>query len=72
MLQQTQVATVIKYYENWMSKWPTMEDLAQATLDEVNKAWKRARAAFTSMEPDLDSRLKNYEQNYWRARLSTT
>ena len=39
MLQQTQVATVIKYYENWMKKWPTMEDLAQATLDEVNQAW---------------------------------
>ena len=39
MLQQTQVATVIKYYENWMKKWPTMEDLAEATLDEVNQAW---------------------------------
>ena len=39
MLQQTQVATVIEYYNKWMAKWPTMEDLAKATLDEVNQAW---------------------------------
>ena len=39
MLQQTQVATVIEYYKKWISKWPTMQDLAQATLDEVNQAW---------------------------------
>ena len=39
MLQQTQVATVIDYYKKWIAKWPTMQDLAQATLDEVNQAW---------------------------------
>ena len=39
MLQQTQVATVIEYYNKWIEKWPTMQDLAQATLDEVNQAW---------------------------------
>jgi A/G-specific adenine glycosylase len=39
MLQQTQVATVIDYYTKWMKKWPKMEDLAEATLEEVNQTW---------------------------------
>ena len=39
MLQQTQVATVIEYYKKWMKKWPTMQDLAKSSLDEVNQAW---------------------------------
>ncbi|XP_063844422.1 adenine DNA glycosylase-like [Scylla paramamosain] len=39
MLQQTQVSTVVSYFEKWMSRWPTVEDLAQATLEEVNQAW---------------------------------
>ncbi|XP_033637010.1 adenine DNA glycosylase-like isoform X1 [Asterias rubens] len=40
MLQQTQVATVIDYYNRWMMKWPTLEDLAiSATLEEVNEMW---------------------------------
>ncbi|KAF9353382.1 hypothetical protein BGX34_011594 [Mortierella sp. NVP85] len=39
MCQQTQVATVIPYYNTWMSKWPTIADLAAADLEEVNKVW---------------------------------
>ncbi|XP_056132329.1 adenine DNA glycosylase isoform X2 [Lampris incognitus] len=39
MLQQTQVATVIDYYNRWMKKWPTVQDLAAATLEEVNQMW---------------------------------
>ena len=39
MLQQTQVATVVNYFEKWMSKWPTVKDLAEATLEEVNQVW---------------------------------
>ena len=39
MLQQTQVATVIEYYKKWMKKWPTMQDLAKSSLDEINQAW---------------------------------
>ncbi|KAK3089482.1 hypothetical protein FSP39_003963 [Pinctada imbricata] len=39
MLQQTQVATVISYYNKWMEKWPTVEDLAKANLEEVNEMW---------------------------------
>ncbi|XP_028857009.1 adenine DNA glycosylase isoform X2 [Denticeps clupeoides] len=39
MLQQTQVATVIDYYNKWMKKWPTVQKLAEATLEEVNQMW---------------------------------
>lgn len=35
MLQQTRVATVIDYFERWMAKWPTVESLAAASLEEV-------------------------------------
>ncbi|KAL5476304.1 hypothetical protein EMCRGX_G026230 [Ephydatia muelleri] len=39
MLQQTQVATVVPYYERWMKKWPTVYDLASADLEEVREMW---------------------------------
>lgn len=39
MLQQTQVSTVIEYYNNWMRKWPTIEKLSEATLEDVHKVW---------------------------------
>lgn len=40
MLQQTQVAVVIPYFLNWMQRFPTIQDLAQASLDEVIKTWE--------------------------------
>jgi len=39
MLQQTQVATVIPYFEAFMTRFPTVESLAQASLDEVLQYW---------------------------------
>lgn len=39
MLQQTQVATVIPYFERFMASFPTIETLAQASLDDVLKHW---------------------------------
>ncbi|MEQ2273689.1 hypothetical protein XENORESO_007540 [Xenotaenia resolanae] len=39
MLQQTQVATVKAYYNRWMKRWPTVQDLAAATIEEVNQMW---------------------------------
>ena len=39
MLQQTQVATVKEYYIRWMEKWPTVEHLSRASLEEVNEMW---------------------------------
>lgn len=40
MLQQTQVRTVIPYYERWMKRFPTLETLAEADEGEVLKAWE--------------------------------
>jgi A/G-specific adenine glycosylase len=40
MLQQTQVATVIPYYERWMRRFPSVRVLARASLDDVLKAWE--------------------------------
>lgn len=40
MLQQTQIATVIPYYERWMARFPTVEELAAAPLDDVLKLWE--------------------------------
>ncbi|KAI5928240.1 DNA glycosylase [Camillea tinctor] len=40
MLQQTRVAVVIDYWNRWMDKWPTIQDLAAAGPDEVLAAWR--------------------------------
>lgn len=40
MLQQTQIATVIPYYERWLARFPTIANLAAASLDEVLKVWE--------------------------------
>lgn len=40
MLQQTRVETVIPYFQQWMDKFPTLDDLAQASLQEVLAAWE--------------------------------
>jgi hypothetical protein len=39
MLQQTQVATVIPYFERFMARFPDITDLANAPLDEVLHLW---------------------------------
>ncbi len=39
MLQQTQVATVIPYYERFMRRFPDIDSLAAAPLDEVLHLW---------------------------------
>ncbi len=39
MLQQTQVATVIPYFERFIDQFPRVEDLAAAELDQVLHLW---------------------------------
>ena len=39
MLQQTQVTTVIPYYERFISQFPSLQDLAAANLDQVLYLW---------------------------------
>ncbi len=40
MLQQTQVETVIPYYEKWLAQFPTLESVACAERDELLKVWE--------------------------------
>ncbi|ANE53830.1 MULTISPECIES: A/G-specific adenine glycosylase [Methylomonas] len=39
MLQQTQVASAIGYFERFMSRFPSVQSLASAELDEVLQYW---------------------------------
>ena len=56
MLQQTKVKTVIPYYNNFIKKWPNIEDLYDATLDEILTLWQglgyyqRAKNIFLAKE----------------------
>jgi A/G-specific adenine glycosylase len=40
MLQQTQVKTVIPYYQRWLRQFPDINSLAQADLQSVLKVWE--------------------------------
>jgi len=40
MLQQTQVKTVIPYYERWLKTFPTSESLAKASIERVYQLWE--------------------------------
>lgn len=39
MLQQTQVKTVIPYFDRFIERFPTVQDLAEAPEEEVMKLW---------------------------------
>lgn len=39
MLQQTQVKTVLQYFERFIQRFPTVQDLGQASWDEVAPYW---------------------------------
>ena len=40
MLQQTRVGTVIPYYSAWLRSFPTVRELAEASIDDVLKMWE--------------------------------
>ena len=40
MLQQTQVNTVIPYYQNFIRRFPSIRQLADASIDEVLQHWQ--------------------------------
>ena len=40
MLQQTRVATVERYYDAWLERFPDLQSLASAEEDDVLKAWE--------------------------------
>ena len=66
MLQQTRVDVVIPYFERWMARFPTVDDLAAAESQHVLKSWEglgyysRARnlhAAARALREKYDSNL---------------
>ncbi len=66
MLQQTRVEAVIDYYERFLARFPTLETLSEAPLDDVLKAWeglgyyaraRNLRKAAQYVVQDLDGRL---------------
>lgn len=40
MLQQTQVVTVVPYFERWMGSLPTIRALAEAPEQQIHKLWE--------------------------------
>ena len=40
MLQQTRVEAVLPYYERWLQRYPDLDALADAPLDDVLKQWE--------------------------------
>jgi A/G-specific adenine glycosylase len=40
MLQQTQVKTVMPYWERWMRELPTIESVTKASSDKIHKLWE--------------------------------
>ncbi len=40
MLQQTQVKTVIPYWERWMRELPSIQSLAEAHSEQIHKLWE--------------------------------
>ncbi len=56
MLQQTQVKTVIPYFKNFITKFPSQKKLSQASEDQIMAAWsglgfyRRARNIFAAKE----------------------
>ena len=56
MLQQTQVKTVIPYYEKWMIQYPSLNCLSKAKLDDLLLLWqglgyyKRVTAIFNTVQ----------------------
>lgn len=60
MLQQTQVDTVVPYYQRWVNRFPSLKVLAEASEQEVLTAWEglgyysRARHLFQAARLVMD------------------
>jgi A/G-specific DNA glycosylase len=39
MLQQTQIKTVVPFYERWVNKLPTIESVATTNINSLLKLW---------------------------------
>jgi A/G-specific adenine glycosylase len=70
MLQQTQVAAVIGYYANFMTRFPSIDALANATQEEVLQSWSglgyysRARNLHASAQIIVDDFCGEFPTNF--------
>ena len=70
MLQQTQANTVIKYYNNWVNKFPNISSVAKAPPDDILKSWEglgyyaRARNFHLACKKLYDKGLNEVPNNY--------
>ncbi|GAA0441159.1 A/G-specific adenine glycosylase [Lentibacillus halophilus] len=62
MLQQTQVDTVIPYFQRFMSKYPTVQDLAEADQQDVLKTWEGL--GYYSRARHLQNAVRDIVTNY--------
>lgn len=62
MLQQTKVDTVIPYFYNFLEKFPTVYDLAEAEEQEVLKAWEGL--GYYSRARNLQHAVKEVVESY--------
>lgn len=62
MLQQTQVKTVITYFEKWIKLFPTIDSLASASTTDVIKAWEGL--GYYSRARNLQNGAKELVKNY--------
>ena len=62
MLQQTRVDTVIPYYERFITKYPTMDDLANAEENELLKMWEGL--GYYSRARNLQSGVREVVESY--------
>ena len=62
MLQQTRVDTVIPYYQRWMEKFPNINDLAQATEQDVLQLWEGL--GYYSRARNLHKTAREIKENY--------
>ncbi|WP_255568014.1 A/G-specific adenine glycosylase [Ruficoccus sp. ZRK36] len=73
MLQQTQVNTVLPYFDAWMKQFPDFEALAAADEDTVVKAWeglgyyRRARNLLALARAYVDADPKPVTASEWQA-----
>ena len=47
MLQQTRVQTVKEYYNKWMIKYPTINDVASSDIDDILKSQQITEGYYT-------------------------
>jgi A/G-specific adenine glycosylase len=70
MLQQTQVKTVIPYWNRWMQALPTVESLAQARPEKIHKLWEglgyysRVRNLQSAAKRILESHRGRFPQSF--------